>query len=281
MTIHGGDLASIEWVDEPPSAQVKSAILLAALVAGVRASVREPIATRDHTERMLRALGVDVHASDDVVTIEPADRIEAFALDVPADPSSAAFLAGAGVLGVARAEVAIDGVLLNPTRVGFYSVLRRMGADVSLESHAADGAEPVGTIRTHRASLSAVQVGADEVPSMVDELPLLACIATRAEGETVIRGALELRVKESDRIRAVVSNLRALGADAEELEDGMIVRGGSRPLRGEVRTESDHRIAMAFGVLGALPGNDIRVDDPHCVDISYPGFWSDLAHVAG
>jgi 3-phosphoshikimate 1-carboxyvinyltransferase len=143
------------------------------------------------------------------------------------------------------------------------------------------GGEPVGRLVVRGGALRGVRVGDAEVPSLIDELPLLACVAAHAEGETEIRGAAELRVKESDRIATVVANLRAVGADADELPDGMVVRGADRPLRGRVRAHADHRIAMAFAILGARPGNAIEVDDPACVDVSYPSFWRDLARVTG
>jgi 3-phosphoshikimate 1-carboxyvinyltransferase len=155
-----------------------------------------------------------------------------------------------------------------------------MGADVRWEVEREECGEPVGMISVAAGSLASVEVDGARVPAMIDELPLLACLATRATGETVVRGAGELRVKESDRITAVVANLRAIGADAEELPDGLIVRGtpGSS-LGGTVRAHGDHRLAMAFGVLGALSGSAIAVDDPACVGVSYPGFWADLARV--
>jgi 3-phosphoshikimate 1-carboxyvinyltransferase len=282
MRISGGALRSIEWTNDPPSAQVKSAVLLAGLVGGAPVTVREDAPTRDHTEQLLRALGVRVASEDGVVALTPTDSLESFDFEVPGDPSSAAFLVAAAILGGSRDALRVEGVNLNETRVGFYRVLRRMGADIDLEIDRADALpEPAGTIRAGAGPLKGATVGGAEVPTMVDELPLLACVATRANGETVIREAAELRVKESDRIRAVVSNLRAIGAEAEELDDGMRIVGTRGPLRGMVSTEGDHRIAMAFGVLGALPGNDVRVDDPSCVDISYPRFWSDLARVAG
>ena len=154
-----------------------------------------------------------------------------------------------------------------------------MGADVSWEVEREECGEPVGTISVVPRALSGVQVGAEQVPAMIDELPLLACLATCADGETEIRGAGELRVKESDRIAAVVQNLRLVGADAEELPDGLRVRGTNTSLGGAIRAHGDHRLAMAFGVLGALSGNAVEVDDPDCVAVSYPGFWSDLARV--
>ena len=155
-----------------------------------------------------------------------------------------------------------------------------MGARLTIEPEGMACGEPLGTIRVAAGALRGTTVGGDEVPTLIDEIPLLACLAARAEGETTVTGAAELRVKESDRIRAVVENLRAIGADADELPDGLRVAGSRRPLRGAVRTHGDHRLAMAFGVLGALPGNAVVVDDPECVAVSYPDFWRDLARLA-
>ena len=278
MTVHGDRLQGMTWHAEVASAQVKSAILLAGLVGDVPVEVHEPAATRDHTERMLRARGVDVRSEGLVVTLVPNARLDAGDIDVPGDPSSAAFFAGLVAMGGADA-LAIAGIAVNPTRAGVFRVLGRMGATIRYADTADVAGEPVATVEIRRGVLRGTTVSADEVPSVIDELPLLACVAARAEGETRVTGAAELRVKESDRIGAIVTNLRAVGADAEELADGFVVRGSDRPLRGAVVTHGDHRIAMAFGVLGAIPGNAITLDDPACVAVSYPNFWDDLARV--
>jgi 3-phosphoshikimate 1-carboxyvinyltransferase len=281
MTITGGPLQPIDFVSPTGSAQVKSAILFAGLVARVAVTVSEPVRSRDHTERMLASLGVDVRSRGTQALLEPASELPPFQLDVPADPSSAAFFAGLAAAGGVGAGAPLDltDVALNPTRLGFFRVLREMGADVSWETDREEGGEPVGTVTVVARGLRGVRIRAEQVPAMIDELPLLACLATLAEGETEIRGAGELRVKESDRIAAVVENLRAIGADADELPDGLTVRGGMRSLGGPVRAHGDHRLAMAFGVLGALTGNAIVVDDRECVGVSYPDFWADLARV--
>jgi 3-phosphoshikimate 1-carboxyvinyltransferase len=281
MTIEGGALQPIDFVSPTSSAQVKSAILLAGLVARVPVSVSEPVRSRDHTERMLSALGVQVRSLGTQASLEPAPEITPFQIDVPADPSSAAFFAALAAAGgtAGGAPLLLTDVALNPTRLGFFRVLGEMGADVSWDVEREECGEPVGTITVTPASLHAVRIRDDQVPAMIDELPMLACLAALAEGETEIRGASELRVKESDRIAAVVQNLRTVGADADELPDGLTVRGGSKSLGGVIRTHGDHRLAMAFGVLGALSGSAIVVDDADCVSVSYPGFWSDLAQV--
>lgn len=282
MVVTGGPLRPIEWVNPTSSAQVKSAILLAGLVARVPVSVTEPVRSRDHTERMLAALGVELRSCGGEASLTPATELSSFQLDVPADPSSAAFLAAlAAAGGVANGgAIQLTDVALNPTRLGFFRVLRAMGAEVICETEREECGEPVGSIVVAPATLRGVEIGGDQVPAMIDELPLLACLATRAEGETVIRGASELRVKESDRIAAVVQNLRAVGAEADELPDGLTVRGtpGSS-LGGRIRAHGDHRLAMGFGVLGALSGHAIEIDDRDCVSVSYPGFWADLDRV--
>jgi len=278
MTVRGSALHSIEWSSAVASAQVKSAILLAALLGGVPATVHEPHRSRDHTERMLAAHGVELERSGSTVSIPAAQVCLPADTRVPADPSSASFFVALAVL-ADEGELHLRDICLNETRVGFLDVLRRMGANVSLENRREEGGEVVGDIVARPSALRAVSLSADEVPAMIDELPLFACVAARAEGESSVVGAAELRVKESDRIATVVENLRRLGADADELDDGFRIRGSDRALRGTVRTAADHRLAMSFGILGALPGNQIAIDDHDCVAVSYPEFWNDLARV--
>jgi len=280
MTIHGGALHSVEWQSEVASAQVKSAVLLAGLTANVPVTVVEPAPTRDHTERMLLARGVTVRVDGTHVSLTPGGPLRAMDVAVPGDPSSAAFLIAVATL-ARHAELVIEAVCVNDTRVGFVRALADMGGVVRFENARQEGGEPVADIVVESATLRGITVGGDQVPAMIDELPLLACVASRASGETLITGAAELRVKESDRIMAVVANLRALGVQAEELPDGMLITGSDAPLRGEVRAHGDHRLAMAFGVLAALPGNDITVDDRECVRVSYPGFWRDVERISG
>jgi len=276
MTVTGGHLHGITWRSEAASAQVKSAILLAGLAAGVEVTVHEPARSRDHTERMLTALGATVDVLGATVRLVPADHLAPLRMRVPADPSSAAFLAALAVLAT-QGELTLPDVCLNPTRTGFYAALARMGANLALDEGESQGGEPVGTVIARPSSLTAIELGRDDVPSMIDELPLVACLASRATGTTTIRGAEELRVKESDRIATVVANLRAVGVNADALPDGMCIEGSARPLRGRVQTHGDHRIAMAFGVLRALPNSEIDIDDTACVSVSYPGFWDDIA----
>lgn len=281
MRIRGGRLEPLDWESETSSAQVKSAILLAGVAGRVTVTVREQRRSRDHTERMLRAMGAAVEQEGTVVRLRPGAELTPVDRRVPGDPSSAAFLAAFAVLAEGT-ELLLPDVCINPTRAGFFALLQRMGGRLSIEERREEGGELVATLRVRGgAELGAVNVTSSEVPSMIDELPLLACVASRAAGQTVIEGAAELRVKESDRIAAVVDGLRAIGVDAEERPDGLSVVGGSGPLRGRVRTHGDHRLAMAFGIVGALPGNDVEVDDRDCVAVSYPDFWRDLSRVAG
>ena len=278
MTVHGARLRPLSWQSETSSAQVKSAILLAAAIAGVDVAVTEPRRSRDHTERMLAARGLSVTESDGRVELRPGARLAALDTDVPADPSSAAFFAALAALASAG-EITLRDVCVNPTRFGFFDVLRAMGATIEVTGARDRTGEPVADLVVRPGVLRAVDVGAEQVPSLIDELPLVACLAARAHGASRIAGAGELRVKESDRIAAVVANLRAVGADAEERPDGMVVRGSDAPLRGTVATHGDHRLAMAFGVLGSVPGNEITVDDPACVAVSFPAFWDELSRV--
>jgi 3-phosphoshikimate 1-carboxyvinyltransferase len=208
----------------------------------------------------------------------PGSPLAGFDLEVPGDPSSAAFLIALALL-ADEGELRLRSVGTNPTRVGLFALLERMGARIDREDEHIAGGEPVANLVVRPASLRGTTVLPEEIPAAIDEIPILAALATRASGETRISGAGELRVKESDRIAAIVTNLRALGAPVQELDDGLVVEGSDRPLRGIVHTHGDHRIAMAFGVLGQLPGNAITVDDPDCVAVSYPGFWEQLRAV--
>jgi 3-phosphoshikimate 1-carboxyvinyltransferase len=229
---------------------------------------------------MLAARGVPLVVDGESVSIGVARAMRAMDTHVPGDPSSAAFFVALAALLPGR-TLDMPGVCVNPTRTGFLDVVQRMGVLVSMIDGFDEGGEPTATIRaTGTDSLRSVTVGAAEMPSMIDEVPILACLAARAEGETVISGATELRVKESDRISAVVRNLQAIGVDAEERPDGMAIRGSRSPLSGRIETHGDHRIAMAFGVLGTMPGNEIDIITPECVSVSYPSFWSDLRRVA-
>ncbi|HET9582124.1 MAG TPA: 3-phosphoshikimate 1-carboxyvinyltransferase [Gemmatimonadota bacterium] len=256
------------------SAQVKSALLLAGLAARGPTVVEEPEASRDHTERMLERMGATIRRDETRTEIEPG-ALAALDLQVPGDISSAApFLA----LAAARegSRLTVRGVGLNPTRTGFLEVLGDMGARVEIEVEAEDP-EPRGTVRVEGRGLSGIRLGPAAIPRLIDELPLVAVLASRAEGETVVTGAAELRVKESDRIEAVVRGLRALGATIDALPDGFAVRGPA-PLRGTLLdAASDHRIGMALAVAAALAEGESALDGAEWVDVSFPGFFELLA----
>jgi len=275
MIVHGRDLRSIDWDTGGSSAQVKSAILLAGVVSGVEVRVTETAPSRDHTERMLRAMGVDVENDGNQVCLRPASRLRALELEVPADPSSAAMFVALAVM-ADEGELVMENVCMNPTRAGFLRAVSRMGGDVSGEKLRESAGEQVGTLRVRPGALESITIGATEVPSLIDELPILACLAAGSGVDLEVTGAEELRVKESDRITTVVENLVGVGASAEELPDGFRVRGHRTPLAGTVNPRGDHRVAMAFGILGAVRGNRIDVHDRECVGVSYPRFWDDL-----
>ena len=286
MRVTGGALSPLRHESAVASAQVKSAVLLAGVGAGVAAEVWEPRRSRDHGERMLEGMGVRVLEAEAaggwrVGVPSPPDRLEPLDMEVPGDFSSAAFLVAWAVLSAGHVTLTVRGVGLNRTRTGLLPVLERMGARVEVVQREAAGGESVGDLRvgTNARRLKAVEVGGDEIPGMIDEVPILAVLAARAEGVTRITGAAELRVKESDRLAALATNLRRIGVAVEEFRDGLEIEGTDRPLAGPVQSFHDHRIAMAFGVLGASPGCDAIVDDPAIGDVSFPGFWRLLERV--
>ncbi|MDQ6718947.1 MAG: 3-phosphoshikimate 1-carboxyvinyltransferase, partial [Gemmatimonadota bacterium] len=275
MSIAGAQLTSVDWDTKSSSAQTKSAILLAALVSRIEVTVREKMRSRDHTERMLASLGADLRVSGTTVHLMPTSALKHADISVPGDPSSAAFFIALGTL-AGDGEIVLPRVCVNPTRGGFMAAVTRMGGAIELADLSNEAGEDSATLRIKPGSLRSLQITAADVPSLIDELPMLACLAAGAGVALEIHGAAELRVKESDRIRAIVENLNRIGATAEERPDGLVVQEGRKRLAGEVITRGDHRIAMAFGVLSKIPGSDITIDDPDCVAVSYPDFWKDL-----
>lgn len=280
-----GSLRALVHRPEVASAQVKSSLLLAGLASGVAVEVVEPGRSRDHTERLLAAMQVPVQFGPEGegarVRLEEGARalLEPLDLEVPSDPSSAAFLVAAALLG--GRSLRVEGVGLNPTRTGWISVLRRMGATLRIVEGEPSGGEPVGTLTVEPSELGAFEITGREVPRLLDEIPVLAVLAARAEGTSVVRGAEELRVKESDRLALLASNLERIGVRCRELEDGLEIEGTDAALEGSATTAGDHRIAMAFGALRTDPDARVEVDDPGCVAVSYPGFWDDLARLHG
>jgi len=275
MTVRGGHLKGIFHPMEIASAQVKSALLLAGLKAQGQTTVNEPSLSRDHTERMLGYFGAQLNISSKSVTITGGQSLEARDITVPGDPSSAAFPV-VWAASVPGSEIVVRDVCLNATRTGFLSVLNRMGAQIATANVADRAGEPVGDLIVRGAELKGTTIAGDEIPTLIDEIPILVVAAALASGTTVIKDAKELRVKETDRITAMVQGLTRLGAFVEELEDGLIVKGGASLSSGRVSTFSDHRIAMSFYILSKAASIDIGLDDSECVNISYPSFFTDM-----
>jgi 3-phosphoshikimate 1-carboxyvinyltransferase len=227
---------------------------------------------------MLRGLGVDVEERDGWIRFTPGARIPSFEMQVPGDISSAAFLVGAALL-AEDGELAIEAVGLNPTRTGFLAILERMGARVQQETTGIEMGEPVGNLLARPSVTRGVAIGPGEIPGIIDEIPLLAVLATRSRGLTVFHQAGELRVKESDRLGLLASNIRAIGGKARVEGNDLLVEGTQAPPAGRVTTAGDHRLAMAFQVLGTIPGARVRVDNPDCANVSFPGFRESLRSI--
>ncbi len=285
FTVHGAALRGIDYELPVASAQVKSCVLLAGLVTDAT-TVRETVASRDHTERMLAAAGAPVHRTVDgrdgyQTTVGNADELELELVEVPGDLSSAAFLIAAGVL-VRDSRLVLERVGVNWTRTGFLRILERMGAIVLTDDEAPGSfspAEPVADIDIRNAPIEGTTVEADEVPLAIDELPLVALMGCFAEGETVVRGAAELRIKESDRIATVVEGLRGLGAEIEALADGFVVSGTGGLRGGRLDAHGDHRLALLGAVAGLASENGVEVAGMEAAEVSYPRFADDVAEL--
>jgi 3-phosphoshikimate 1-carboxyvinyltransferase len=275
VTIAGGGLRGLDYWQEVPSAQIKSAILLAALNASGDTMVYEPIQSRDHTERMLPAFGVYIRVAelDDgtAVRLVGGQALTAAAVSIPGDPSSAAFPLAAGLI-VPGSAVTVEGVMLNPLRTGLFETWREMGADLTISNRRAAGGEAAGDVTARHSRLHGVVVPPERAASMIDEYPILAATAAFAEGPTVMRGIGEMRVKESDRIALMAAGLQACGVTVVEEPEGFTVTGG--PVRGgaTVVTHGDHRIAMSHLVLGLAAAEPVAVDEPGMIATSFPGF---------
>jgi 3-phosphoshikimate 1-carboxyvinyltransferase len=285
FTIHGTRLHGMEYVLPVASAQVKSCVLLAGLMADGATTVLEPAPSRDHTERMLAAAGVTVHRNGRHVTVTNVDELTLDDVVVPGDPSSAAFMITAGVL-VSGSRIQVRGTGTNWTRTGFLRILERMGGIVLGDLEEAPGDEvvahePMGDLDVAHGPLTGTVVEADEVPLAIDELPLVALLGCFAEGETVVRGAQELRFKESDRIATVVDGLNALGGDLEATDDGFVVRGGGGLRGGTIASHGDHRLAMLGAIAGLASREGVTVEGMEAAAVSYPTFGDDLERLLG
>jgi 3-phosphoshikimate 1-carboxyvinyltransferase len=279
FTLRGAELRGIEYVMPVASAQVKSCVLIAGMGAAEPTTVVEPQPSRDHTERMLAAAGVPVARDGVRVTVGRIDELQLDAIDVPGDASSAAFWVAAAVL-VPGSRIVLEDVNVNWTRTGFLRIAERMGAVVrgELEPHGAFApGEPVSALEVAHGPLRGTTVDAGEVPLAIDELPLVALLGCFAEGETVVRGAQELKVKESDRIATVVDGLSALGARIEATDDGFVVTGGGGLRGGRIASHGDHRLAMLGAIAGLASREGVEVDGMDAAAVSYPGFTADLA----
>ncbi|MEP7304543.1 MAG: 3-phosphoshikimate 1-carboxyvinyltransferase [Acidobacteriota bacterium] len=277
LTIHGTPLHAIAYQPEVPSAQVKSAVLLAGLHASGETSVSEPAETRDHTERALTAFGAVVNRRGLTISVDGGQRLIAGDFAIPGDISSAAFwMVAAAALPGSRIE--IEGVGLNPTRTALIGVLRRFGAKVFVEVVGTDAGEPHGTIVVEGDRAGTITIAAEEVPGLIDELPAIAALASHS-GEVTVRGAAELRVKESDRIAALVAGLRNLGVSADEWPDGFTVHGTGAPSGGVADAHDDHRIAMAMAIAALAARGPSTINGAESVAISYPGFFETLGRL--
>ncbi len=278
LRIQGRPLQGIHYQSPVASAQVKSAVLLAGLYAEGETKVTEPALSRNHTELMLRYFGAEVDSQETTASIRPAEELYGQKIHVPGDISSAAYFIAAGLL-VPDAELLIRNVGINPTRDGILKVCQMMGANITLLNEDHSSAEPVADILVRSSGLKGCVIEGPLIPTLIDELPVIACLACFAQGETIIRDAAELKIKESNRIQVMAENLTAMGADVTETEDGMVIRGG-RPLHGaSIHCHMDHRIAMSFAIAALAAEGETVIQDSECVNISYPGFYEELGRV--
>jgi len=275
ISIRGGSLNSISYASPVSSAQVKSSILLAGLFAKGTTTVTEPEKSRDHTERMLKAFGCELVVDGNKVSINGNQELTATDVIVPGDISSAAFFLVAGSI-VPNSEILLKNVGVNPTRTGILTVLERMGADITLEDEKVVNGEPIANIRVKSSSLKSTVIGGAEIPTCIDELPILALAAALANGETIIKDAEELRVKETDRIQTVVTELTNLGVSIEATKDGMIIQGNSSLIGANVNSHGDHRMGMMLSIAALLAKGDTIIENTECIAVSFPNFKEQL-----
>ena len=274
LAFRGGDLRGIDYSLPVASAQVKSCILIAGLSASGETTIREAAASRDHTERLLTAMGADMVVDGLDIVLRPSE-LSPVDVRVPGDISAAAFWLIAGC-SHPNARIKVNGVGINPSRTGVLDVLKSMGANIAVENVRESGGEPVADLVAESSYLSGVEIGGDTIPRVIDEIPALALAASLSQGTTVIRDAQELRLKESDRIRATVANLSGLGARIEERPDGMVIHGVDALNGAECQSFGDHRIAMTMGIAGLMAGGETTVAGAEAATASYPDFWDTL-----
>jgi 3-phosphoshikimate 1-carboxyvinyltransferase len=275
LSIRGGHLNPIHYNMPVASAQVKSALILAGLQAEGETIIIEKAESRDHTERMIRKFGGEVHKNDREITIKGGQRLSASDILVPGDISSAAFFLVAAAI-VPNSEIVLKNVGLNPTRTGIIEIMNKMGANLEISQNEADSFEPAGDITVKTSSLRGTVVEGDVIPRLIDEIPIIALLATQAEGTTIIKDASELKVKETNRIDTVVQELTKLGASIEATDDGMIIHGGTTLTGGKVSSHGDHRIGMMLAIASLLSKDKVELENPDAISVSYPNFFDHL-----
>ena len=273
IKIYGGDLKAIDYHMPVASAQVKSALILASLYANDTSFIYEKVKSRNHTEIMLKSFGADINVENLKISVNPVNELFSQDIYVPGDISSAAFIIVSALI-TKGSEVIIKNVGLNETRTGIIDVVKNMNGNIEIINERLVGGELVGDLLVrYTKDLCATTIDKDIIPRLIDEIPVIAVLATQAEGTTIIKDAQELKVKESNRIKSMVENLKILGADIEELEDGMIIKGKSKLNGGKIKTFKDHRIAMAFSTLNLISDEKIKLDDEDCINVSFPGYF--------
>ena len=275
ISIFKSDLNGISHNSLIPSAQIKSAILLAGIEANGETSTTESILSRNHTEIMLKKLGATLSTNNLTNTISKSSLSSLINFNVPGDPSTSSFFSTAAIL-LPNSSIFIKNILLNPTRIGFYKIIEKMGAKLSYLNEKITFGEQIGSLTIVSSNLKSVNISKTDVPGLIDELPLIALLATQANGTTKVRDAEELRFKECDRIKAICKNLINMGANIKELDDGFIIKGPTPLKAAKIKTYNDHRIAMTFAIAGLISNEDIELDNPDCVSISFPDFFQQL-----
>lgn len=273
LTVKGQSLKGIEFKLPLPSAQLKSAVILAGLLSEGETEINEPVPSRDHTERMLDYLGAEIKKDKKVIRIQGKNKFKAKKIIVPGDFSSACFFVAAALL-AEDSEIIIPDIGINPTRIGFLKAAERMGGNINVHEKQEKCYEPLATLSVSASDLKGIKIKTEEIPVLIDEIPLIALLATQANGVTEVHGASELRVKESDRIRAIVVNFRRMGVELEEKEDGFIIEGPQRLKGASVESFGDHRIAMTMAIAGLVADGETEIRDFDCFGISFPNFYS-------
>lgn len=278
LAIKGGSLSGIEYDMPVASAQVKSSLIIAAMFAKGETILQQPALSRDHTERMLKAMGANISEDGLYISVRPGPDLTPVDMTIPGDISSGAFWMVAAAAHP-NAKIKLENVVMNPGRTGIMDVLKSMGAKISVQNDRIDGGEPICDITVESSDMTGVDIGGEMIPRTIDEIPIIALAACFAKGKTTIRDASELRVKESDRIKTTVSELSKLGADIQELSDGILVNGTGYLSGGNCSSNGDHRLAMTLAIAGTLANETVNISESEAVSVSYPNFWNDLSMI--